>query len=78
MIVTLIIIGIVDSLYAGVFLGLAFIPFTLMISNFIKKRKDNSEILGFSALTFFVSILLIFIVINLLGVDVVKYIESSV
>lgn len=77
MIVTLIIIGIVDSLYAGVFLGLAFIPFTLMISNLIKKRKDNSEILGFSALTFFVSILLIFIVINLLGVDVVKYIESS-
>lgn len=77
MIVTIIIISIVESIKIGIFLAITFLPFTIIISTLIKKRKNNTEILGFSSLTFFVSILIMFIIINLLGIDVVKYIEST-
>lgn len=74
--VTILIIALVESLNIGIFLAITFIPFTIVISNLIKKRQANIKILGFSAITFFLSVLGLFVVLKLLGIDVVKYIED--
>lgn len=76
MVVTIIIISIVESLNTGIFLAISFIPFTIMISTLIKKRKGSTKILGFSSIVFFISILTMLIITKILGVDVVKYIET--
>lgn len=76
MLVTILIIALVESLNVGMFLAITFIPFTIVISDLIKKRQANIKILGFSAITFFLSVLGLFVVVNLLGIDVVKYIED--
>lgn len=77
MVVTLIIISIVESLNVGLFLAISFAPFTIIISFLIKKRKGNAKILGFSSIVFFISILIMVVITKLLGVDIVKYIETT-
>lgn len=76
MLVTIIIISIVESLNIGLFLAICFIPFTIIISILIKKRKSNAMILGFSSMALFISILVILVATKILGLDIVKYIET--
>ena len=77
MLMTLIIISLVESIPVGLFLGLAFVPFTVVISILIKKRKGNINILGYSSVTFFASILIMLVLIKLAGIDFVKIIEEG-
>lgn len=77
MMMTLIIISIVESIPMGIFLAIAFVPFTIIISLLIKKRKGNVNILGYSSVAFFGSILFMMLVIKLTGTDIVKLIEES-
>lgn len=76
MLMTIIIISIVESLNIGLFLAISFVPFTIIISILIKKRQGNAKILGFSSIVFFISIIVMMLITKLLGVDIVKYIET--
>ena len=75
--VTLLILSIVDSLSVGLLLALGFIPFIIVMSMLIKKRETSFKIFTFSSLTFFLSLLAILVIVKLLGVDIVKLMESS-
>lgn len=77
MLMTLVIISIVESIPMGIFLAIAFVPFTIIISLLIKKRKGNVNILGYSSVAFFGSILFMMLIIKLTGTDIVKLIEES-
>lgn len=77
LLVTLLILSIVDSLSVGLLLALGFIPFIIVMSMLIKKRETSFKIFTFSSLTFFLSLLAILVIVKLLGVDIVKLMESS-
>lgn len=77
LLVTIVILSIVDSLNVGLFLAMGFIPFIIIMSIFIKKRESSFKIFTFSSLVFFVSLLAILVIVKLLGVDIVKIMETS-
>ncbi len=78
MIVTIAIITLITSINIGFALAIVFIPFTIVLSLLIKKRQSNIRILALSSVTFFLSILLMFFLIRVLGTDIVKYIENMI
>ncbi len=77
LLLTLLILGIVDSLNIGLFLAISFIPFVIVMSMLIKRRESSFKIFTFSSLTFFISLLVMLIIVKFLGVDIVKLLESS-
>lgn len=77
MLMTLVIISLVESLAAGLLLAVTFVPFTIIISILIKKRKGNAKIIGYSSLAFFGSVLCMLILIKIMGIDIVKIMEET-
>lgn len=76
MVVTVAIIAIIESINIGIFFAIGFIPFTVIISILIKKRERNLKIIGYSAMSIFLSALVIMVLAKVMGIDVVKTIEN--
>ena len=77
MIASLSIISLVVGQTYSAFLFIMFFPMTLCLSYLIKKRRRSLEILGFTTMVFFVSILLIMNLVDASGIGFVSQLEDS-
>ena len=59
MIIVTLAVGAIVDIYSGIFLFMVFAPLAMIISYGIKSRKKSMEIIGYSALIFFIISLLI-------------------
>ncbi|MGN9166093.1 DUF2232 domain-containing protein [Tissierellaceae bacterium HCP3S3_D8] len=77
MIITCMIVGLIDSFGTTLFLIISFIPITIVSSYLIKKKRKNTEILGISAIVFFISLLIILSFVDAGGGGFVAQLEEG-
>lgn len=77
MVATLLIMSLVVGQTYSVFLLILFLPITVSLSYLMKNRRKSLEILGFSTVVFFISILIILNLVDSSGAGFVPQLEAS-
>lgn len=77
MFATALVISLVAGWVYSIFLLIMFLPITIVLTYFIKKRKRPLDILGYSTVIFFVSLLIVLGFIDSTGVGFVSQLEEG-
>lgn len=77
MIGTTLVISLVVGWVYSVFLLIMFLPISMCLAYLIKRRRKSLEILGFSTIVFFVSLLIILSFVDSTGIGFVTQLEQS-
>lgn len=77
MLTTILIVGFISDFSSSIILFAIFVPATMVMTYTIKKRKRVIEILGFSTIVLFISIILMIGFLNNIGLDFIGQLENG-